>query len=650
MKTYATVCSGVEGCSLALTGMDWKPIFFSEIEPFPCAVLKAYYPNVPNLGDMSKISYDATKGIITNGKRNVQFSGRLDLLAGGTPCQDFSVAGKRAGGAEGSGTRSSLMWQWLRLAAELRPRTLLWENVVGCLSSNEGRDFAQFVAVVGELGYCVSWRVLDCQYVRTLGTSTQAPSWLHAIPQRRRRVWLVGCADAEPSETAEILFEPRSLVGNTPPRRRSREEASRTAQDRNPLHARVVEGFFDNQRTGFPTTGEDVNHTVCSKNFYQGVIESIALEGNGQRPSHRGSGINADGAQFTLNCIEQHGVAYSSQKVYNNEGMGGETEVTNMLDCSLAKVCSTQQPIITETMVFDPRTTAVSGEGATSVEVDLTQTANQHKDPHCIIECYENHLNNSRITESGDCVQTLTQRIGTGGGNLPIVTCYEHHGQDARCSDLDGKPCPTLGTTASNHPLKGNNPLVCEAVPFVKTTHARGKDGEGERWEQCEVVGTRNVFDVGESRAQEVAVYRIDALSSNSMKSANPNSGIHEVAVAQTLDTTTPTPVKNQGGDVIVEGVDGYNQSLTGKVSPTVRAKSADADHVPLVISNSNGGDVMPTISANEAKLGGDNQHIVGGGTLCINFEMYDVGQNVGTSLCAKRAHDTMVVADNTNN
>jgi hypothetical protein len=375
-----------------------------------------------------------------------------------------------------------------------------------------------------------------------------------AIPQRRRRVWLVGCADAQPSDLAEILFEHRSLVGDTPPRRRTREEVARAAQGGNPLNARVVEG-------------------------------TIALDGDklkprtDQRKGGNGFGINEENVGYTLTVPDRHGVAYASQTVYNGEGLGGEAQVTNTIDCYLAKVVSSQQPIVAEPMVFDPRNTAVAGVGATSVGVDLTQTANQHKDPHCVIEC------------------------------------YEHHGQDARCSDLDGKPCPTLGTTASNHPLKGNNPLVCEAVPFVKAAHARGKDGEGERWEQSEVAGTRNVFDNGEMRSQEAVIYRIDPLSSNSMKSANPNSGIHKVAVAQTLDTTTPTPVKNQGGDVIVEGVDGYNKTTTGDVAPTISGAASDIHHTHgVIVSNSNGGDVMPTINANESKLGGDNQHINGGG------------------------------------
>lgn len=212
---YATVCSGVECCSLALnadspTRGTWHPIFFSEIASFPSAVLAHHYPNVPNLGDMTKLT--VTESTITNGTVDIPLPGRLDLLAGGTPCQDFSLAGKRAGAAQGSGTRSSLCWDYLRLVAELHPRVILWENVLGCLSTNGGRDFSRFVAEVAKLGYGVAWRVLDCQY-------TRVDCWPMAIPQRRRRVWLVGVADGDVAGAGEILFEPKGVLGSTPPRR-----------------------------------------------------------------------------------------------------------------------------------------------------------------------------------------------------------------------------------------------------------------------------------------------------------------------------------------------------------------------------------------------------------------------------------------------
>ena len=216
---YATVCSGVECCSLALnadapTRGAWHPVFFSEIAPFPSAVLAHRYPNVPNLGDMTKLT--VTESTITNGTVDIPLPGRLDLLAGGTPCQDFSLAGKRAGAAQGSGTRSSLCWDYLRLVKELNPRVILWENVLGCLSTNGGRDFSRFVAEVTRLGYGCAWRVLDSQY-------TRVDCWPMAIPQRRRRVWLVGVADGDINGAGEILFEPKGVLGCTPPRREARE-------------------------------------------------------------------------------------------------------------------------------------------------------------------------------------------------------------------------------------------------------------------------------------------------------------------------------------------------------------------------------------------------------------------------------------------
>ena len=213
--TYATICSGVECCSLALNAAPptrgaWQPIFFSEIAPFQSALLAHYYPSVPNLGDMTKI--EANESEITNGATHIQLPGRLDLLAGGTPCQDFSTAGKRAGAAQGSGTRSSLCWEYLRLISQLRPRVVLWENVTGCLSTNGGGDFSRFVAEIARIGYGVAWRVLDCQH-------TRVDCWPMAIPQRRNRLWLVGCADGDIDGAAKILFEPKGVLGDNQPRR-----------------------------------------------------------------------------------------------------------------------------------------------------------------------------------------------------------------------------------------------------------------------------------------------------------------------------------------------------------------------------------------------------------------------------------------------
>ncbi len=167
---YLSVCSGIEAASVAWHHLGWTPVAFSEIEPFPAAVLAHHYPNIPNYGDMTKH------------KEWPLEPGAIDLLVGGTPCQSFSVAGLRKGLTD---PRGNLMLTYLAIAAQLRPRWIVWENVPGVLSSNGGRDFGTFLGALGELGYGWAYRVLDAQYVRV-------GRWPRAVPQRRRRVFVVG--------------------------------------------------------------------------------------------------------------------------------------------------------------------------------------------------------------------------------------------------------------------------------------------------------------------------------------------------------------------------------------------------------------------------------------------------------------------------
>ncbi len=167
---YLSVCSGIEAASVAWHHLGWEPVGFSEIEPFPSEVLKHRFPEVPNYGDMTQ-----------HGSWPIR-PGDIDLLIGGTPCQSFSVAGLRKGLED---PRGNLMLTYLAIAARLQPRWVVWENVPGVLSSNRGRDFATFLSALGQLGYGWAYRVLDAQYVRV-------GRWPRAVPQRRRRVFVVG--------------------------------------------------------------------------------------------------------------------------------------------------------------------------------------------------------------------------------------------------------------------------------------------------------------------------------------------------------------------------------------------------------------------------------------------------------------------------
>jgi len=225
---YATCCSGIEAHSTAVKNLDWKSIFFSEIEPFPCDVLKHHYPQTPNLGDMTQIHYDDEKGVITNSHKEgenydlptcfrraeiqeLPFKhGDLQVFSGGTPCQSVSVAGKREGMAEGSGTRSSLAFHYQRIIDDTKPMMTLWENVPGAFSSNGGKDFIWFVNKCAESGYTMAWRVIDAQYTIT-------EDFPRAVPQRRRRIWLVGYRGKDWRVPARVVFELKKDLTEEPP-------------------------------------------------------------------------------------------------------------------------------------------------------------------------------------------------------------------------------------------------------------------------------------------------------------------------------------------------------------------------------------------------------------------------------------------------
>ena len=181
--TYLSVCSGIESATAAWELLGFTPVGFAEIEPFPCELLKQKYPAVKNYGDITQYE-----------KWNI---GQFDILAGGTPCQSFSIAGKRGGTAD---ERGALMYAYLGIVETYRPRWVIWENVPGVLSSNSGYDFTSFLAGLEECGYGWTYRVLDAQYF--------------GVPQRRRRVFVIGHIDNRTDLAAKVLFEQQGVCGN----------------------------------------------------------------------------------------------------------------------------------------------------------------------------------------------------------------------------------------------------------------------------------------------------------------------------------------------------------------------------------------------------------------------------------------------------
>jgi DNA (cytosine-5)-methyltransferase 1 len=190
---YGSVCSGIEAVSLAWEPLGFRPAWFAEIDPFCSALLAHRFPGIENRGDFTAIGEDASP---------------IDVLAGGTPCQSFSIAGRR-GGLDDS--RGNLALEFCRLAGRLRPRWIVWENVPGVLSSNKGRDFGTILEALANVGYGCAWRVLDAQFF--------------GVPQRRRRVFVVGHL-GDWRRAAAVLLEREGLRGNPPARRQAREEVA----------------------------------------------------------------------------------------------------------------------------------------------------------------------------------------------------------------------------------------------------------------------------------------------------------------------------------------------------------------------------------------------------------------------------------------
>lgn len=181
---YVSLFSGIEAASCAWKDLPLTPVAFSEIEKFPCNVLKYHYPDIPNLGDITKITLPQIEAL-----------GKIDLVVGGSPCQGFSVAGYQKGLND---ERSKLAINYISIIRTIRPRWLLWENVPGVLSANGGNDFKHFISALAQCGYSLVWRVLDAKYF--------------GVPQRRRRIFLVGyLAEKQSPPPVKVLFEPKGL-------------------------------------------------------------------------------------------------------------------------------------------------------------------------------------------------------------------------------------------------------------------------------------------------------------------------------------------------------------------------------------------------------------------------------------------------------
>lgn len=237
---HASFFSGVGGLDLGFERAGIHTVSVSEIDLYANAVLAERFPSAPNLGSITEVSANDIP--------------EADIWSGGFPCQDLSVAGKRAGFA---GKRSSLAFTFLDLVEQRQPRWLVLENVPGLFSSNQGADFGRLLYEMEQLRYGVSWRTLDARYF--------------GVAQRRRRVFLV--ASLESDRAGEVLLECEGCERHPSPRWTQRQGVASGAADGSGIAGTLRASLAKRGEGG--DSGDTLVASAITRRFSKGVNSTI---------------------------------------------------------------------------------------------------------------------------------------------------------------------------------------------------------------------------------------------------------------------------------------------------------------------------------------------------------------------------------------
>ena len=426
---------GSGGFPLAASLCGIEPVYAAEVEPYPIAVTKNRFPKMKHLGDVSKVKGGEIEPV--------------DIITFGSPCQDMSIAGKRAGLkhadiGDAETTRSGLFLEAIRIIKEMReatngvyPRYAIWENVPGAFSSNRGEDFRtvleEFIRVKEKdvvmpdvpaagwpyadcysgNGWSLAYRVFDAQY------------W--GVPQRRRRIYLV--ADFRGERAKEILFERKGLRGDIEESRTHGQETARCAKN----------------SVGTAIGGVD----RYNQSFLSGLAQTLRASGGGDCiPTvlapvavycHQGNGIGADDNDRLVFSFDS--LSSNSMKSSNPHSGCRSVKIAKTLDTSTQDPSKNQGGIaVIEKYVYDTRG---NGDGET-VPTITGDHNNRVTDYTClaITRCYD--IGEARLRTPSEYIEkspTITARCGTGGNNVPgVVYCLQGNGIDrADTAGCNGK-------------------------------------------------------------------------------------------------------------------------------------------------------------------------------------------------------------------
>ena len=389
--TFGSLFAGVGGFDMGFEQAGWDCKFQVEWDKNCRTILDKHWPDVEKWGDVSNV--------------NGRFLPPVDCIIFGSPCQDLSVAGKRAGL---EGERSGLFHEAVRIIKEMRdatngtyPRWTVWENVAGALSSNNGRDFGTVINEMAEAGACLQeYALLDAQHF--------------GVPQRRRRVFLVSCFDPATADRCPdpLLPVTESVRGNTKKGKQKRQSAALT----------LTEGV-----------GGD-----------GAIVNAI-----GASIYHKSTVVNQD-----VNCghlVTEGGILGS--------------DIVGSLNTSDAKMISTQyvneNKVVVEPYVKSRRAQSVDDD-ETWIAGEVNPTLNSFdmgdtRTTTAILEpvLFENSYRDGARIANGGVTQTLSAKMGTGGGNTPMIAIPIQDGRDIEKHQngfgvaSDGEPSYTLDQTGA---------------------------------------------------------------------------------------------------------------------------------------------------------------------------------------------------------
>ena len=576
---YLSICSGVDSCSLAWTqtpdgkGLGWEPVGFSEIEKFPSAVLKHHYPDVPNLGDMTRFREWPDK-----------IFEEADLIVGGTPCQAFSHAGKRRSLDDERGNLTLTYTQLINHADSIRIRAgkprpiVLWENVPGVLNTPDNALGCLFSELSGEdcspnkewskagrilgRGRRVAWCVLDSQYF--------------GVPQRRRRVFALAIPselvdDSSIPDPAAILSIGTCLRGDSPAR-------PQQGKDSPSASGRGSEGGHWEGGGVHPTLNRGCEGSPGYSNeelFSQGGAGLVPGESLAEP-------LQEIAPTLTTKYADKYG--YENQHINGGAGLYVR-DVAPTVSSKWAKGTSGPSGNEHHNLVAE----AKWWDGS---DVAPTQLTNSHRQfmpdegkLNAIVEPKPQafYSNQSREMPPGE---DLAPPLKVGGQTAAAIPKKEAISFKPKFYNRDnpkmeGKPneiAPTMSTDPTDIAVAAVIPIQHQAIRSDGEGKGNGL-GVGEDGDPAPTLNsTENhaiciqnatidrISDAGpggkgtseelsftlNANAPHAVAFNIDSQASNSIKSDNPHSGSQEIDKASALTTFPPSPEGPRGGNAVV--------------------------------------------------------------------------------------------------